>query len=118
MKSPVQLYLRVRLPDGKYPYLKAAFAANGRLRPHHAIQAGRAAEFANSTYYLRYRIGEKRVWKPVGNDPTLALTRLQQKIRDLQHVDDDADDIVPQVVAHAAASTPLPAEQGDPFRRL
>jgi integrase/recombinase XerD len=31
MKSPVQLYLRVRLPDGTYPFLKAAFAGNRRL---------------------------------------------------------------------------------------
>jgi integrase/recombinase XerD len=37
----------------------------------------------------------------------------QQKVRDLRHVD-DADDIVPQVVARAAASTPLPAEQPKP----
>ncbi|RZU40028.1 tyrosine-type recombinase/integrase [Edaphobacter modestus] len=114
MKSPVQLYLRVRLPDGSYPYLRAAFAANGRLRPHHAIHSGRATEFPGASYHLRYRIGEKRVWEPVGKDPILALTRVQQKVRDLQHVNDDGDDIVPQVVADAAARTSLTAEQPKP----
>ena len=33
MKVPVKLYLRVRLPAGSYPYLAAAYASNGRLRP-------------------------------------------------------------------------------------
>ena len=54
MKSLVQLYLRVRLPDGTYPYLKAAYASNGRIRPHQAIKNGKAVSFPGSTYYLRY----------------------------------------------------------------
>lgn len=111
MKSPVQLYLRVRLPDGTHRYLKAAFAANGRIRPHHAIHAGRAAEFSGCSYHLRYRIEKKRVWEPVGNDPILALDQLRQKVRDLQRTDDDADVTVPQVAARTAAPAPPPIKQ-------
>ena len=54
MKSPVQLYLRVRLPNGKYPYLRAAYASNGRIRPNHAIQNGRAVDFPVAAYHLRF----------------------------------------------------------------
>jgi integrase len=84
MKSPVQLYLRVRLPDGTYPYLKASYAANGRLRPHYAVHAGRATEFPGSVYYLRYRQNGKRTWDPIGSDSSLALVRFQQKALELQ----------------------------------
>ena len=79
MKSPVQLYLRVRLPDGTYPYLKAAYASNGRIRPLQAIKDGKVVSFPGSTYYLRYRIDGKRVWEPVGDDPSLADTKLRRK---------------------------------------
>lgn len=108
MKSPVQLYLRVRLPDGTHPYLKAAFAANGRLRPHHAIHSGRATEFPGASYHLRYRAGEKRVWESVGNEPSLALNRLHQKVNDLRRQDDDA---VSPIVAHAPVPAPPATEQ-------
>ena len=76
MKSPVQLYLRVRLPDGTYPYLKASYASNGRLPPHYAVRNGRTAEFPGSTYHLRYTVAGKRKWEDAGSDPALALTRL------------------------------------------
>ncbi|MEG9437544.1 tyrosine-type recombinase/integrase [Edaphobacter sp. HDX4] len=105
MKSPAQLYLRVRLPNGSYRYLKAAFAANGRLRPHHAIHSDRATEFPDASYHLRYRNAGKRVWEPVGREPSLALSRLQQKIRDLQHVSDAAVDIKCQILAEVASQT-------------
>jgi integrase/recombinase XerD len=61
MKSPVQLYLRVRLPNGKYPYLRAAYASNGRIRPNHAVHNGRAVEFPAAAYHLRYWCDGKRV---------------------------------------------------------
>lgn len=116
MKSPVQLYLRVRLPDGSYRYLKAAFAANGRLRPHHAIHSGRATEFPGASYHLRYRKAGKRIWEPVGNEPSLALSRLQQKVRDLQHVSDAADEMTCRVPAEVASPTHhVPEQSKTPF---
>ena len=33
MKMPVQLYIRVKLDDGSYPYLKAAMLPNGHVPP-------------------------------------------------------------------------------------
>jgi hypothetical protein len=79
MQSPVKLYIRVRLPDGSYPYLKAAYASNGRIRPHHAIHNGKAVHFPGSAYYLRYHLDGKRVWEPAGDDPALAVINLQKK---------------------------------------
>jgi hypothetical protein len=73
MKSPVQLYLRVRLPNGTYPYLRAAYSSNGHIRPHHAMHKGRATHFRGSTYYLRHQSNGKRVWESAGNDSSLAL---------------------------------------------
>jgi hypothetical protein len=84
MKSPAQLYLRVRLPDGSYPYLKATFASNGRLRPHHAIHNQKVVHFPGSAYYLRFQVNGKRVWEPAGSDPSLASVALQKKAHVLQ----------------------------------
>jgi integrase/recombinase XerD len=66
VKSPVKLYIRVRLPDGLYPYIKAAFGSNGRFRPHYAIHEGRAIHCPNGTYYLRDKADGKRVWEAAG----------------------------------------------------
>jgi integrase/recombinase XerD len=84
MKSPARLYLRVRLPDGSYPYLKAAYASNGRLRSHHAVHNGKVHPFPGSAYYLRYNHCGKRVWESAGDDPSLALIALQRKTVELQ----------------------------------
>jgi integrase/recombinase XerD len=60
MQSPVKLYLRVRFPDGSHPFLKAAFASNGRVRPGYAMYAGKAISFPSCSYYLRYQSNGKR----------------------------------------------------------
>jgi integrase/recombinase XerD len=86
MKTPVQMYLR--LPDGTYPYLRAAYASNGHIRPNHAVHKGRAANFPGSTYYLRYQINGKRVWEPAGDESSLALVALQRKALALQDAEE------------------------------
>ena len=53
MRDQVQLYIRVRLADGTHPYLRAAYARNGRIKPGFGMQAGRAVEFPACTYHLR-----------------------------------------------------------------
>lgn len=83
MKSPVRLYLRIRLPDGSYPYVAAAYANNGRIRPRTAMHQG-SRHCPASTYYLRYQQDGRRVWEPVGADPTLATVSLQKKAHQLQ----------------------------------
>jgi hypothetical protein len=86
MKSPVQLYLRVPLPDGTYPYLKAVYASNGRIRPHRAIKDGKVVSFLCSCDYLRYHIDGKRAWEPVGDDASLADINLRRKNLKLQEL--------------------------------
>lgn len=84
MQSPVKLYLRVRFPDGSHPFLKAAFASNGRIRPNYAMHAGKAISFPSSSYYLRYQSNGKRVWEPAGDDASLAMVNLQRKVHALE----------------------------------
>jgi integrase len=79
MKSPVKLYIRVRLPDDSYRYLRPAFGRNGRIRPHHAIYDGRAIPCPGSTYNLRYRVGKRWVWETIGDDPSVVMDRLREK---------------------------------------
>lgn len=104
MKSPVQLYLRVRFQDGTYPYLRAAYASNGRIRPDHAMHNGRATHFPGSSYYLRFKRGGKRVWEPVGDDPSLALAALQRKVLAL-HNGTDETPVAPTPIAVATPSS-------------
>jgi integrase/recombinase XerD len=106
MKSPVQLYLRVRLPDGTYPYLKAAFTSHGRIRPHHAIYRGRAVHFPDSSYQLRYRIGAKRVWEVIGSDESLALDAVREKTRQLQDNNESSSIAVTNPTATTPATEP------------
>jgi integrase/recombinase XerD len=84
MKSPVWLYLRARLSDGSYPYLAAPYASNGRIRPHTAMHQGKSLHRSASTYYLRYQQDGRRIWEPVGDDPSVAVARLQKKAHNLQ----------------------------------
>lgn len=59
-----QLYYRVRLPDGSYPYLKPASTTTGRIRPDYALIGGKPAHLPDGTYYLRLVVNGKRVWEP------------------------------------------------------
>ncbi len=68
MRDQVQLYIRVRLADGSHPSLRAAYARNGRLKAGFGMQNGRAVEFPDCTYHLRYRESGKRKWESVGTD--------------------------------------------------
>jgi integrase len=84
MKVPVQLYVRARLEDGSYPYLKAAMLPNGHVRPGYAINAGRAVKIVNGVYQLRYQRDGKRVWEAVGTEADVALLRPRKKIREFE----------------------------------
>src|SRR5215469_15922335 len=84
MKVPVQLYVRVRLEDGSYPYLKAAMLPNGHVRSGYAINAGRAVKIDNGVYQLRYKRDSKRIWEAVGSKADVALLKLRKKIREFE----------------------------------
>jgi hypothetical protein len=63
MQSPVKLYLRVRLPDGSHPFLKAVFANNGRVRPGYAVHEGKAMRITRDNLFTsasRYRSDAER----------------------------------------------------------
>jgi integrase/recombinase XerD len=112
--------LRVRLPDGSYPYLKPAYASNGRLRPHVAIRNGKATHFPDGTYYLRHQLGSKRIWEPAGDDPSLALVNLQKKVHALQGA---ALQLAEPVIAPPPPPPPPPPApvakaEADPSKRL
>jgi integrase len=84
MQSPVKLYIRVRLPDGSYPYLKPAYTKKGRIRPHHAMHNGKAVLFPGSVYYLRVTDGGKRVWESAGDDASLTEIKVLGRLRELK----------------------------------
>ncbi len=96
MRDQVQLYIRVRLADGTHPYLRAAYARNGRIKPGFGMQAGRAVEFPACTYHLRYRQGSKRKWEPVGTDASLAVVKLSAKAAALEGSEQTLSSPVPE----------------------
>ncbi len=44
MRSPAQLYIRVRLEDGSYPYLKAVIQPNGMAMCAPATHSAQVAQ--------------------------------------------------------------------------
>jgi integrase/recombinase XerD len=85
VKVPVQLYVRVKLDDGSYPYLKAVMQPNnGHVRPDYAMKAGRVMRVQGGVYHLSYRKDGKRVWEPVGTDAGVALVKLTAKKREFE----------------------------------
>lgn len=70
----VQLYLRVRLPNGKRYFAKAAYAANGRIKPSYCIVHNQLEHHSEGVYHLRYVRGDKRVWESLGTDAYAAIT--------------------------------------------
>jgi len=72
-KKRVTLMLRVRTADGKYPFLVPVYSGKGRLRPLFALVNGKPEHHPEGVYHLRYSLGGKRMWEPVGKDPNEAI---------------------------------------------
>jgi hypothetical protein len=72
----VTLYIRI-IHDGKRIQYKPVFVAKNRLKPLHAEGRGHHPE---GEYYLRYA-GR---WEHVGNDPYVALDRLNERKNELR----------------------------------
>ena len=72
----VTLYIRIVTPEGKRKMCKPVYASRGRLKPLHAQGFGHQPD---GEYYLRYA-GK---WEAVGNDPYVALDRLEQRKAEL-----------------------------------
>jgi integrase/recombinase XerD len=71
--SVVRLKIRVRLPDGSYPFVEPVFASNGKLKPLYAVVDGQQERHPEGVYHLRYLSRGTRVWESVGQDAQLAL---------------------------------------------
>jgi len=78
----VTLYIRITTPDGKRQMCKPVYASPGRLKPLYAVDAeGNSLGYRpEGEYYLRYA-GK---WEAVGNDPYIALDRLEQRKSELR----------------------------------
>ncbi len=105
MKKPVvRLKIRVRMPDGSYPFLDPVFVGNNKLKPGYALVNGKAEHHPEGIYYIRYRKNAKQEYEPVGSDAQLASI---EKIKRERHVEAKAAG-VPVVEDTAQTQTPLP----------
>jgi integrase/recombinase XerD len=87
VKSPkARLYIRVRRPDGKKPYLDPVWSRNRTLRQGYALVDGKPEAYPSGCYYLRFLRNGKRVWVSVGPDADAALAAFRNKEHDLKAV--------------------------------
>ncbi len=77
----VRIKIRVRHPDGTYPFLDPIESGNGKLKPLYAIVDGKVEHHPEGVYFLRYLKEGKRIWERVGNDAQLALAAEQKRER-------------------------------------
>jgi integrase/recombinase XerD len=77
------LYLRVVVAGGKHRYAKAVYNSKGEIRSQYALVDNKPEHHPGGVYQLRYVIAGKRVWEPVGTDPSLASVAPQEKNHDL-----------------------------------
>lgn len=78
----VTLYSRITTPDGKRKMRKPVYASRGRLKPLYAADAkgNSLGHHPEGEYYLRYA-GRTEA---VGNDPYVALDRLEERKAELR----------------------------------
>lgn len=78
----VTLYLRITTAEGKRKMCKPVYASRGRLKPLYAADAkgNSLGHHPDGEYYLRYA-GRTEA---VGNDPYVALDRLEQRNAELR----------------------------------
>ena len=82
--SASEVYLRViRARDHQHHFAKAIWLTKSRIRPHYAVVDGKPEHHPEGAYYLRYRLAGKRVWKQLGNDPSLVFDRWREKKNEL-----------------------------------
>jgi len=121
LKTPVSLYLRVRSANGGWTYARAVIAKNRQIRPLFAVVGGQPTHCPEGVYHLRYRLGGKRIWEPVGSSASLAQVALQRKALEFQ-----ADALGIPIAATPAMPTaptalathPPTISDGPPKRRL
>jgi len=103
----VTLYIRITTPEGKRKMCKPVYASRGRLKPFYAADAkgNSLGHHPEGEYYLRYA-GRTEA---VGNDPYVALDRLEQRKSELwqsSHTDSAGS---PEQPSHAVRPKPVRA---------
>jgi hypothetical protein len=76
------LMMRVRHEDGRKRYYPAVVVKNGVVKPFHCFVKGKAQQFLDWLYYLRYRDAyRRRCFENVGNDVQFAVTAKKRRER-------------------------------------
>lgn len=75
----VTLEIRIKLADGKHPFVPAVITANGRVKPFVGLVNGKEEQHKEGRYYIRWRENGRQPRTCVGRDPRLALTKMQRK---------------------------------------
>lgn len=79
-RAKFKLEIRIRNKHGKRVYCAPVHAANGRLKPLHAIVGGEDQLHREGVYYLRYTSeAGKRVYERLGTDSREALNTLRRR---------------------------------------
>ena len=74
-----RLYIRVRLEDGRHPFLQPVYSANAKIKSFYAVVNGEPEHHPEGVYYARYVRGGKRVWEAVGTDAASATIALRKR---------------------------------------
>ncbi len=74
-----RLYIRVRLKDGRHPFVEPVSSGNNKIKAFYAIVDGEHEHHPEGVYYLRYVRDGKRVWESVGTDPVSAANALRKR---------------------------------------
>ena len=80
------LYLNIRKPEGNWTFARPAVSNNARLKPLVAVVDKHEEKHPEAKYYLFWYEGERRRTKPIGQDPSMALTELQRHERKLEYL--------------------------------
>ena len=92
------LYIRIT-KNGKSSFCKPVYQSKGRLKPQYAMVNGEPERHEEGVYYVRFGAdGGKQPFVQVGNDPYVALDKLEEKKRWLR---DRERRVVPQTPANA-----------------
>ncbi len=92
------LYIRIT-KNGKSSFCKPVYQSKGRLKPQYAMVNGEPEHHKEGVYYVRFGTnGGKQPFVQVGNDPYVALDKLEEKKRWLR---DRERRVVPQSPANA-----------------
>jgi integrase/recombinase XerD len=75
----VTLEIRIKLADGRHPFVPAVITSNGRVKPFAGLVNGREEQHKEGTYYIRWGENGRQPRACVGRDPQLALTMMLRK---------------------------------------